>query len=384
MDNIINNINDIINVSHKKIEAKYFNRKRLLTSQIIFKTIIDKIMFNYSDKMIASQLFFNNIIDVSSQAISKKRSSIDSEYYYELFNNLTSKMYNNKNQNIFLIDGSIMDVNNHLKDDGYKGHGKEESANGYLMTIYDYNNRVPFNINIYKKNSERVNFLNLLNKKHMPFGSLLIFDRGFYSEDLLIHLVNMKYQVMFRIKSSSLYAKQIKGSNGKKKIKINNNDFFIIKYTIKSTIYYILTNHKKPINVIMNAYHKRWDVEEFYKTLKLNFELTLSRSKKENNLKQELYCACIMLAIKEILYCSCDNFNKYKKPSNTESLKLIAQYILPYFCNILMVNKISINDIMNRIFKNLIKIEISNRSYKRTAQRTMHKWYYISRRKPLT
>ena len=104
--------------------------------------------------------------------------------------------------------------------------------------------------------------------------NIFIFDRGFYSKLMIDHLELNGYKYIIRIKKNL------------KIISNNNNDKLrIVKYKIKQSEYYLITN-LIDTNLfsdmdISNLYHKRWSIEEYFKYIKINCNINTNNIKND-------------------------------------------------------------------------------------------------------
>ena len=138
-------------------------------------------------------------------------------------------------------------------------------------TIFDVNNLFPLALeetNNYANENNHI--VEILNKINMNDNSTIIFDRKYYSIDLLKFLKNKNITPIFRLDISNNFVRKINEEDKNEIIeKVKDIDIKILKYTIENEFYYIATtNLNLTVNEIKEIYWKRWKVEEFYKTLK--------------------------------------------------------------------------------------------------------------------
>jgi len=155
---------------------------------------------------------------------------------------------------------------------------------------------------ISKNKNERNTFITQL--KYLDKHSVVIFDRGYYSEELLNILLIRKIPFIFRCKKNVPYFKDMCYDESKKIYhSYKNNSIKKIKKKLKcfkykvdnpnkedDYEYYIITTLlNKNIDEIKNLYNKRWAVETDFKFLKYDMNLGNIKSRKEITIKQDVY-----------------------------------------------------------------------------------------------
>ena len=160
---------------------------------------------------------------------------------------------------------------------------------GMISTIFDVNTKITINTLLCKHHNERTAICQQL--KHIPKHSILIFDRGYYSKNLLAELENNNIKYLFRLKRDAnnqvkQFYNKIKGVNNK--IHIGEHKMRIFKYTIDGKTYLCGTNINSSVIFLKKLYKQRWTIEEGFKTMKTNLCFKKIHSKTLNLLKQEI------------------------------------------------------------------------------------------------
>lgn len=239
---------------------------------------------------------FVDVHDISSMAFHKFRSKVDYKHIETIFNNLYKKtrdVFGGK-QKIYAVDGSRIRLN--VKIPNYPYHTNGHFKEGLLSCLYNCTDDIPYNMVLTGNHNEREVCMEQL--KTLPYGSVVVFDRGYYSFDMYLYCVKLGIKPIFRIKENAsnqlhkLYKNKYNDISSY--ISKNNKKIFvrIVKYTINNTKYVLLTNlisNKYSIKHLKGLYHERWRVEEGFKLMKNNLNLNDIKSKNENFIKQELY-----------------------------------------------------------------------------------------------
>jgi hypothetical protein len=216
--------------------------------------------------------------NVSVRAITKRSYQIPDEMLDEMEDLLkqnNSKLFNVKKDR-YTVDGSKITLPKALEKYNFPYNTNELSTKGYIMGIYEITKKNPETMQLYKSHNERKAIIDFITANEDRFkGSILIFDRGYYSFALEKFLKEKGIHYIFRLPK---HLKLITDSLKEKTIgdEINENKR-LVKYVIKSNCYYILTDlvdqNEYPVESFIEMYHERWQIEEYYKYSKNNLNL---------------------------------------------------------------------------------------------------------------
>jgi hypothetical protein len=256
-----------------------------------------------------------------------KRQSFDTyrnRLHPNLLNNLFNKlkksffMFNSKNhkknkiQRIFAIDGSNYQAN---KEMHYTYNFRSTKRNTYslfkIITLYDVEEKIPIAQHISDNFDERKLFKEFL-LKYINENDIVIFDAGFYSDELYELLVNKKIKCIFRIKKNKIESKKLLNNNSEitlsmdkhvirydieyKQSQKNKNDE--IEYIEKKSSFYMMTNILNlNLETIKTLYHDRWFIEEYFKIIKIFMTPNNLRHKKIELIEQELIMKMIIIIL---------------------------------------------------------------------------------------
>lgn len=382
MNTKINDLRKFFQNICNKYNEKIIQRQRKLkfSHLLYFFLQINFSKSNYSN--VNMLLKSNKVINVSKQAISKKRNNICSEYIKDIFDQLVCHIRNSKivkKSNRFAIDGSKLSYNKCLSIEGFKLTHNKTYCKSLLSTLYDVDNKLPIDCVITKDFDERKATLNYLLNKLNP-NDILIFDRGYFSEELIRCLIQKKIKFVIRMVKSSLLVKNLQTLKSNDELNIVYNSLMVrtIKYKINETDYYLCTNiFTINIHHLKNIYHKRWTIEEFYKTIKNELKGNKLNCNNLNKNLQNLYSQMIIDLLGRYLECIIEKYiNKCKKNyqlSHKSSLDLL-NYDVIYLLLFKKSNKKIINHLHN-LKENIIYCK-PNRHFKRIRITPTSKWYY--------
>ena len=384
----IKELQKILNINIKNINDKIIIRDRKIKFEEIIYGSIYKCINNLSYQDVASKINLNFIeqninTTISKTAFINKRNSIPNEYFLDINNSFIDYIYkDNKNPRIFGVDGSFINLfKNFNKYEFSYASSNENYCQGIISCLYDINNKIPVNYYLIKTRNEREAFRNQI--KYLRNGDTVIFDRGYYSYDLVEKLEIIDVNYIFRLKSNKKEVQYMKNNNIVDHTFINKNiKNRIINYRVDNSEdeYYLLTNLTCSIDELKNLYWKRWQVEIHFKESKYNLSLKTINLKTENSLLQEIYIHNLIFILYYYFKFDIDNpllKSKYKI-NNKTGIKIFSENII----YLLIYNKITnkcfekINRILNIIVMNIVYIQINKKKYERKRLRPYAKWYF--------
>jgi len=377
----IKNIKTILKNFSDNTDKKVLKRNRELNFKKILLFLTNIVTNDHSCSIALSELKSKDIINATKQAIIKKRNNNDSKYFKQLHLKLVDYIDNNDvTRKIFAVDGSQLSINKKLQNDGFRLTKRKTYCKALLSTIYNVKTKIPFNSCITNHSDERKAFADdLLN--NIPPNSIIIFDRGYYSQKLIKLMKQKNLFYIFRMKKSSLYVKDLISNNIYDK---HYDGSRLVQYNINNNFYHLLTNiNDKTINELKICYHVRWSIEEFYKTIKCNMKMNNIQTKDINKINQELYVHLIVTTltryfeflIKTNFTLKNTSINKDKYDINNKvALKIMGNNIIYFLFK---------NGKYARIFKYLEIIfsekvyVVHDRHYNRIRIKPHNKWYYL-------
>jgi len=384
----IKELQKILNTNIKNINDKIIKRDRKINFKKILYGSIYKCINNSSYQEVSSKINLNFIekninTTISKTAFIKKRNNIPSKYFLDINDSFINNIFNNdKKQRIYGVDGSFINLfKNFEKYDFCYSSTNNSYCQGIISCLYDIENKIPINYFLLKTRNEREAFRNQI--KYLKSGDIVIFDRGYYSYDIIEKLELIGVNYIFRLKSNKKEVQYMKKNNIIDYSFINKNiNNRIVNYRIDNSEddYYLLTNLKKTIDELKDLYWKRWQVEIHFKESKYNLSLNTINLKTENSLKQEIYIHNLIFILYYYFKINVEDTilkSKYKI-NNKTGIKIFSENII----YLLIYNKITnkcfnkINKILNIIGLNLLYIQINKKNNIRKRIRPYAKWYF--------
>ena len=382
-------------------------RRKIFSNQILYMFLV---MLNnhcgYQEAVL--DLNIRKLIDdnVSYQAINNKvLSGKFSEQFNCLNNQIIQKFFvGKKSRRVFGVDGSHTNLSRSNSKNGFRLNQNKKYSEGLLTLIFDVNNQIPFGYQLTQTTNERVAFSDLamkINNSSVREKDLFIFDRGYFSSEMVKHVLSLNKDFLFRLPNNLNIVKQLEMSNSNDKlINSNGKSIRIIKYQtpLKFRIvkddkgskpfklikpqsnYYLATTlidqTANPIEAIKHLYHQRWSTEECYKKIKSKFNSGTFHSVHLNGIECEIAVQQFSLIITRLFIGLMKNSNQYQINSKISS-NIIVDHILPMLmfdnqkCSYLK----NISDVIERL-ENIKILVRPGRSYPRIKRFRSDKFLY--------
>lgn len=378
----------ILNSNIKNINNKIIKRNRKLDFKDIIYGSIYKIVNNTSYEDVTFQInknFINKNINntVTKSAFIQKRNDIPNEYFLNINNSFINYIYENiKKPRIIAVDGSFLNLYKSFDKYGYEYASDNKSyCKAIISCLYDIENKIPINYYLFKKRDERDAFKEQI--KYLRKGDTVIFDRGYFSYDIIDILNKKSINYIFRLKYNKKEVQLMKNNNLNEYIFKNKNiDSKVVNYRVKDSDedYYLFTNLiYKSIDDLKELYWKRWQVELHFKESKYNLSLNNINLKTENSLKQEIYIHNLLFILYYFLNIDNNNLIKTKyKINNKTGIKIFSENIIYLLIFQKLTNSCfqKIKKFFDLILINVIYIPKIKPKFERKRKRPYGKWYF--------
>jgi len=280
---------------------------------------------------------------VHHSALSKARNKVHWRVFQDILNDAVTLAYECWPQDprfswhgmpVYAVDGSKYDLpataeirNEFDPNSGLQYVGKGHYPQCLVSTAYDVFRRLPVARTVVPVNSsERDEVKHLL--KVIPRGSVLLFDRGYPSYELILYLVRrFRGSFVFRCPAQSTFPAVhafIESAKEEDEICIDPSGKYLSKIPKKQrkglkaiklrviklvspdgTVSVLLTtlSDKREFSAqeLTSLYFKRWEVESYYRDEKIALEIEEFHGKSCNSVRQELFAAMIMSVIARVL-----------------------------------------------------------------------------------
>jgi hypothetical protein len=296
-----------------RIGDESFTRERSLGAKKILQLLLYRI---YHSLQLCLDKYFGEIraASVSKQAFSQARKHLNPEYVRG-FVDMTSELAAQDNtmpsyngMRLIAIDGSDIALENtpELKEAFGCSGPKNDAATALCSIAYGPLDHVIYDCRIDRYATDERD----LAKEHVKRlselglrGSLLIYDRGYPSAELLAFLYESGFQFVMRVRSKfNLDADDMK-TQGWIKLKHNDKEYpvRVLKVTLNTgeteTLLTSLNQKQLPIRNAGNLYFERWKVETAYDLLKSKLELENFSGKTKISVLQDFYATMYLANI---------------------------------------------------------------------------------------
>ena len=304
---------------------------------------------------------------VSKQAVSKARQGIIPALFEKLFYLSTDIFYQNietkkkwlDKYNIFAIDGSRLSIP--CSKSNFEKYGEMFSLKdpnrrwsmALCSTIYDVcNDFIVHGLLTRYLGSERNAALQHcadLEKLGQFKNSIIIFDRGYYSEKMFRYFAERGYLCVMRLKEKLNLSKECKGDSilflkGDPKEGTDNVEVRVIAVPLDSgEIEYLATNvfdKSLTANDFKVLYFMRWPIESKYGELKNQFQIEEFSGATSTSIEQEFFINLLLSNLTALLKSSADKEidrrqegrkNKYRYQSNRAHIIGRLKWFIPRF-----------------------------------------------------
>ncbi|MGV8982673.1 IS4 family transposase [Clostridium sp.] len=303
-------INDIIFMCETRIKKTYFTR--IGRNKMTFKSIVG-FMLNFVKKTLQQELdvFFAGLKDsksqVTKQAFSEARQKISPIAFIKMSDEIIKWFYRDtdfkrfKGYRLLSIDGTILEISNteNLRNEfGYVENQSMKVARARAAGLYDSENdmMVTTVLSTYKT-GERLQAQELINKLEVIGFSndLILFDRGYPSNDLISYIEQKKIKYLMRVSLSFKSLVNVKGEDQIVEIKHKKETLKVrvLKFPLDSGVTEILITNifdeTFTVSDFKELYFKRWGIEVKYNEIKNRLEIENFTGETPIAIKQDFY-----------------------------------------------------------------------------------------------
>lgn len=373
----------------ERINQIAYDRHRTIKFKDVMYYSSLKLTNNYSYDTINSLLKSKEILNVSKTAIIKRKNNTNVDHIHSINSFILNTIYEKNSPRRIAVDGSKVNLSRFLKENDEKDNGgfklskNKNYTTALVSSLFDIDKEIPINYGVYNSFNEREALVSQL--KYCKKQDILIMDRGYYSHSLLCNLLNLKLNVVFRVKSNYNFVKEFNKLNKKDatiNYKLDNTKTIkmrVINYTINTKTYYLLTNlinsNKYNFDYFKDIYKKRWKVETNFRHSKYNISMNNIKIKRiqhaSNIIAHNVFIQLIEGYIRDVIKFDKEKYKINKKNSTYLSINEIL-YLLLY--------KKMTKKIINRIIKLLDIIKTTfiyvqeGRHYSRIRKKPASKW----------
>ena len=372
--NIIQSIKEYITTPGKlePHRAKnHFVRKRKLSlfQVIMYLLYTSKASMFQNLSRIREDLGNLDFPDISKQALSKARQFINPALFKELYYLSVDLFYKQlpsrklwNGYHLFAIDASKIELPNSKSNFEFFGEmfGYPDPNRRFTMglgsivydVLDDYIVHASFQRYLASERSAALEHLHNLEDLNIYQNSVVIFDRGYYSEDMFRYCVEHQHLCLMRLKQNYNIAKKCSGDiitvlPGNEKDRTEDTKIRVIKVILNDgTKEYLATNlfdsHISQ-QMFRELYFYRWPVETKYKELKSRLAIEEFSGATTTSVLQEFYINVLLSNLSSLIKNQVDeeiqitakSTNKYRYQANRAFIIGRIKTIVPkILCNL--------------------------------------------------
>lgn len=415
--NIIQSIKEYITTPGKlePHRAKnHFVRKRKLSlfQVIMYLLYTSKASMFQNLSRIREDLENLNFPDISKQALSKARQFINPALFKELYYLSVDLFYKQlpsrklwNGYHLFAIDGSKIELPNSKSNFEFFGEmfGYPDPNRRFTMglgsivydVLDDYIVHASFQRYLASERSAALEHLHNLEDLNIYQNSVVIFDRGYYSEDMFRYCVEHQHLCLMRLKQNYNIAKKCSGDiitvlPGNEKDRTEDTKIRVIEVILNDgTKEYLATNlfdsHISQ-QMFRELYFYRWPVETKYKELKSRLAIEEFSGATTTSVLQEFYINVLLSNLSSLIKNQVDeeiqitakSTNKYRYQANRAFIIGRIKTIVPkILCNLFDLS------VIDRLYKESLRCRsqiMHGRTFRRKKNKAIGRTHFNNKK----
>lgn len=415
--NIIQSIKEYITTPGKlePHRAKnHFVRKRKLSlfQVIMYLLYTSKASMFQNLSRIREDLGNLDFPDISKQALSKARQFINPALFKELYYLSVDLFYKQlpsrklwNGYHLFAIDGSKIELPNSKSNFEFFGEmfGYPDPNRRFTMglgsivydVLDDYIVHASFQRYLASERSAALEHLHNLEDLNIYQNSVVIFDRGYYSEDMFRYCVEHQHLCLMRLKQNYNIAKKCSGDiitvlPGNEKDRTEDTKIRVIEVILNDgTKEYLATNlfdsHISQ-QMFRELYFYRWPVETKYKELKSRLAIEEFSGATTTSVLQEFYINVLLSNLSSLIKNQVDeeiqitakSTNKYRYQANRAFIIGRIKTIVPkILCNLFDLS------VIDRLYKESLRCRsqiMHGRTFRRKKNKAIGRTHFNNKK----
>lgn len=353
--NIIQSIKEYITTPEKlephRVKNHFVRKRKLSLFQVIMYLLYtSKASMFQNLSRIREDLECLDFPDISKQALSKARQFINPALFKELYYLSVDLFYKQlpsrklwNGYHLFAIDGSKIELPNSKSNFEFFGEmfGYPDPSRRFTMglgsivydVLDDYIVHASFQRYLASERSAALEHLHNLEDLNIYQNSVVIFDRGYYSEDLFRYCVEHQHLCLMRLKQNYNIAKKCSGDiltvfpgnekDGTEDIRIRVIEVILNDGTKEYLATNLFDSHISQ-QMFRELYFYRWPVETKYKELKSRLAIEEFSGATTTSVLQEFYINVLLSNLSSLIKNQVDeeiqitakSTNKYRYQAN--------------------------------------------------------------------
>ena len=344
---------------------------------------------------------------VTPAAMCRARARVDPQAFRDLHREILAQAPERplwKGRRVFGIDGAKVNLPRQLAGAGYSTPG--DSAHypqGLVSCLYELEPRLPTDFGLHADANERAAAARHL--KALSAGDVVVYDRGYFSYEMLLEHVVRGQDAVFRLKknasaaTTAFLAGPLQDTvvevrpDRKALARLNTRhpgaafgplQTGLVRYTAGDTVFALGTTlHASDgftVDDLAGLYHSRWRIEEHYRTVKWFMALESFRSESERGVLQELYANFAMVTATRLMTNGIDgeiNVAPDGKPPKRVNFRQAVATVFRNLEALVLAQADAVSETVSRMVEGIAACwqrERHGRSYPRESHRVAGKW----------
>ena len=415
--NIIQSLKDYITTPEKlephRVKNHFVRKRKLSLFQVIMYLLYtSKASMFQNLSCIREDLECLDFPDISKQALSKARQFINPALFKELYYLSVDLFYKQlpsrklwNGYHLFAIDGSKIELPNSKSNFEFFGEmfGYPDPNRRFTMglgsivydVLDDYIVHASFQRYLASERSAALEHLHNLEDLNIYQNSVVIFDRGYYSEDMFRYCVEHQHLCLMRLKQNYNIAKKCSGDiitvlPGNKKDRTEDTKIRVIEVILNDgTKEYLATNlfdsHISQ-QMFRELYFYRWPVETKYKELKSRLAIEEFSGATTTSVLQEFYINVLLSNLSSLIKNQVDeeiqitakSTNKYRYQANRAFIIGRIKTIVPkILCNLFDLS------VIDRLYKESLRCRsqiMPERTFRRKKNKEIGRTHFNNKK----
>ena len=300
---------------------------------------------------------------------------------------------------IFAVDGSKLNLPRPLAQEGYRTPSSNAHyPQGLLSCLYQLRSRIPVDFDLLAHGNERLAALAHL--RALAPGDVVVYDRGYYSFQLLHAHAERRLQAVFRLQrnASALFRDFILGDRTDHTVTVTPSAdalrqhpqaafqpcrVRLIKYTVGTTTYTLATTlldrQRYSVRDLADLYHGRWSIEELYKISKQLLTVEEFHGQTERTVQQELFAHFSLITLARLFTNRSEESFRADpgKPAMQANFKSSLRTVARHLERLFLEHAAMLGKTIERILAGIAACrqrQRPNRSFPRLSRKPASKW----------
>ena len=352
---------------------------------------------------------------VAASSICRARAKVDESLFVQLNREIVrhagaGELWNGRR--IHAVDGMKVNLPRQLADEGYAIPGGAHYPQGLVSCLYRLDSKMPIDFSLTASTNERL--AALAHFDALEPDDVVVFDRGYFSYELLYDLVGRGAHPVFRIQRNSVPAfdRFRDGDRDDATVVVEPGEdalrdlrrkhpgrefgplrVRLVRYEAGGSEYCLATTladaDRYGVADLSDLYHGRWSIEELYKISKNFIAVDEFHARSERGVRQEAYAHFALIAATRSLAKEGDDLlalmREKGKPRQTVNFKHALALVAANLEELLLAGAVFAAEAAARAAEWILRARSRlrpGRSYPRVSKKPASKWARRRGKKP--